>query len=134
MSSSSPEVFAAVHLGYRNGVALTSCHAAPALYRNLLTDWTRNVPVLCLWPHDFPISARQETSVRPLATLWRPQFSVVTQDEFGVSGLERQQAGAKARWLVQRWMCRPMPWADLAAERSQPDQRFGEIKPHAPPT
>jgi hypothetical protein len=123
-------VFAAVHLGYRNGVALASCHAAPPLYGNLLTDWTRNVPVLHLWPHDFPISARQESSVPPLATLWRPQFSVVTQDEFGVSGLERQSAGQKARWLIQRWMCRPIKWTDLQAELSQPDLRLGEIKLH----
>jgi hypothetical protein len=102
-------VFAKVHLGYRDGVALPTVHTSQPIYGNIVSDRVRGMHVLNLWPYDFPMNAKVETS-RPLAQLWRPQVSCFVQTECGLSGLERNRKG---QWLAQRWMVEPMQGADI---------------------
>ncbi len=104
------QVIARVYLGYSEGVR-RPIHAGPPLYGKVLSEWVRGMPVLHLWPYDFPLSARAESGVEPLASLWRPQFSVVTELEAGFSGLECRPWNGGQRWLAQRWMCEPLTFA-----------------------
>ena len=98
------------------------------IYGQILSDRVQGVPVLQLWPHDYPISAKTEHS-RPLASLWRAQVSGVGQIDVSFTGLERQAWNGAARWFAQRWTCEPTTFAEIVKALSQPDRRYGEIKP-----
>jgi hypothetical protein len=99
-----------VYLGYSEGVR-RPVYAGPPLYGKLMSEWIRGMAVLHLWPYDFPLSARAESDVQPLATLWRPEFSGVMELDVGFSGLECRPWDGGRRWFAQRWMCEPMTFA-----------------------
>lgn len=100
------------------------------IYGQILSERVHGVPVLQLWPHDFPISAKTEDS-RPLASLWRAQVAGVGQIDVSFTGLERQAWNGAARWFAQRWTCEPTTFADIVKALSEPDRRYGEIKPRS---
>lgn len=83
---------------------------------NMLSEHVKGVLVLHLWPHDFPISARQGSAIKPLASLYRPSFTVAGPSAFGMTGLER---GPRGRWVAQRWHCEPTTYAEIQATRKR---------------
>jgi hypothetical protein len=105
-------VFAKVHLGYKDGRPRVNAHAGAPIYGQIHSEKVSGVDVLHLWPYDFPMSAREGSSVEPLATLWRPTVSGVFQIEMAYSGLERL-TGESWCWVAQRWLCLPLSFQDI---------------------
>lgn len=105
-------MYARVHLGYSDGVARPTVDGCSPLLGNMLSEHDRGVLVVHLWPYDFPISARHGSAIRPLATLYRPNFTVAGPSAFAITGLER---GSRGRWVAQRWHCEPTTYADIRA-------------------
>lgn len=76
------------------------------------SDKIRDVEVLLLWPLDFAMNTRASTTTKPLATLWRPTFGGVMATEMAFGGFERFQIAGRRRWMIQRWKCEPMSYAE----------------------
>jgi hypothetical protein len=121
-------VHAMLYLGYENGVQRPTATYGKPLYGQIISTWERNVLVVELWPFDFPVSAKQGSSVKPLAALWRPRVSGFMQADFGLSGLERVRAGPAWRWVAQRWLCEPLTFAEIE-RRLAGKPLTGEIRP-----
>jgi hypothetical protein len=75
--------------------------------------------VLLLWPLDFPMNTRESTSTKPLATLWRPSVSAVTAIEMSFGGFEAVRLAGRRRWMIQRWQCEPMTFAEAKRREAQ---------------
>lgn len=130
-------VFVRVHPGYQQGMARHP-YGTPAVYGQLLTEEARGVTVAHLWPYDFPLSARRNgTGVMPLATLWRPELSGVSHNQFALRGLEPVKAGRANRWVAQRWLCEPMTyqqiWEQLQADETRKATVLPSPMPPSPP-
>lgn len=82
------------------------------MYGQLFSERIQGMDVLCLWPVDFAMNARQANGTRPLAMLWRPIFSGVMQTEMVYSGLERVKTSDRVWWAAQRWLCEPLSAAE----------------------
>lgn len=108
-------MFAKVHFGYRDGLPLAGVHAAPPIYGNMISERVRGLQVINLWPHTFPMNARTMDS-KPLAALWRPHVSGFLEMEFGLNGLECRASG---QWVAQRWLIKPMTFAEIECVYAQ---------------
>lgn len=117
-------MLAKVHLGYDEGVALPSPEYGSPIYGQIVSEFVRGRQMLELWPFDFPMSAKQNTTVEPLRTLWRPQISGFMQTQFGISGLECLPVGKRHRWVAQRWLCEPMSYVEMMRVQ-EPSKRVG---------
>jgi hypothetical protein len=111
-------VLVKVFFGYVDGVARPTVLSGPRLYGQLVTERVRGMQRLELWPADFPMNTRASTTVVPHC-LWKPELSVVLEDAFAFSGLER----VGRRWVAQRWMCKPCAPADVLRELRQVELR-----------
>lgn len=116
-------VLAKVYLGYVDGVACPSPECGPAVYGQIVSEIARGRQVLELWPFDFPLSAKQTSTVKPLRALWKPQVSGFMVTQFGLSGLERVAVGRRHRWVAQRWLCEPMSYEAIRREQRENNER-----------
>jgi hypothetical protein len=68
-----------VHLGYQDGVAHRAVDHGGPLVGNAISDLVDGLMVVHLWPPDLPMNAK--SNGRPIASLWRPQLSVMLETE-----------------------------------------------------
>ncbi len=123
-------MLARIYLGYVDGVAQTSAECGQPIYGQIVSECVKGRQVLELWPFDFPLSAKAESSVKPLRMLWEPRVSGFMQTQFGLSGLECIVDGSRRRWLAQRWLCEPMDLAGILRNLNAP-RTHGIIPGHA---
>lgn len=105
-------MYARVCLGYDGGVPAPAHGEQRPLFGQLYTDTVRSIHVLLLWPLDFPMNTRASTTSKPVATLWRPVLSSVAVNEMAFRGFECAPLAGSRRWMIQRWLCEPMPYQD----------------------
>lgn len=74
----------------------------------LLSTQHKGVAILTLWPREHMY---ESAGTKPLARLYRPEYSGVFDAEYALRGLERVLP--RGPWVVQRWMIRPTTYADI---------------------
>lgn len=112
-------MYAKVSFGYECGVPNPDHGERRALFGQVFSEWQRGIEVLQLWPLDFAMNTRENTTVSPLATLWRPTLSGVMIDAFGVSGVERIDLAGQRRWTIQRWLCTPVGYESARKQETE---------------